>query len=145
MFKSEKIKEILFIVVLIIVTAGVYLNSLDGEFVFDDSRIYNNPNVQLENFSISGLVHSATRIEPTTRPVANLTFVLNYFFHGFDVRGYHLTNLFVHIAAGIILYFFLRTTFSLPVLCDKFRFPHWIAFASALIWLVHPLQTQAVS
>ena len=90
MFKSEKTKEILLVVVLVIVTAGVYLNSLDGEFVFDDSRIYNSPHLQLEKISVTGLIHSATRMEPATRPVANLTFVLNYYFHDFDVRGYHL-------------------------------------------------------
>lgn len=145
MLKTERIKEALFVVVLVVVTACIYLNTLDGEFVFDDSRIYNNPSVQIKTFSLTGLVHSVTGMEPSTRPVVNLTFVLNYLIHSFDVRGYHLTNLCIHIAVGVILYLFLRTTLTLPIWRNRYLYSRWTSFAAALIWLVHPLQTQAVS
>ena len=130
---------------LILLPFCIYFNSLSGEFVFDDSRIYNSPSVQLETFSIQGLVRATAGMEPSSRPVANLTFVLNYLFHKFDVRGYHVTNLIIHICAGLLLYLFLQTLFGLPTLAGKIKFPSWVAFASALIWLVHPLNTQAVS
>ena len=93
MLRNKIIKESFFVVLLVVVTAGAYLNSIDGEFVFDDSRTYNSPDVQLDSFSLAGIVHAVVKMEPATRPVANLTFVLNYLLHKFDVRGYHLTNL----------------------------------------------------
>lgn len=145
MFRNAILRESLVIILLVIIPAGAYLNSLDGEFVFDDSRIYTSPALRVENFSLSGIVRAAMTMEPSSRPVANFTFVLNYLLHAFDVRGYHLTNLCIHLTAGILLYFFLKTTFGLPGQKNRYRHPGWIAFASALLWLVHPLQTQAVS
>ena len=139
------IKEGLKVLLLILVTVCSYLNSLDGAFVFDDSRIYDNPAVKLETFSLSGLVHAVRGMEPATRPVANLTFVLNYLAHGFSVRGYHLVNLCIHLIAGILLYFLLKTLLGLPTVQNRLRMTGGIAFASALLWMVHPLQTQAVS
>mgnify|MGYP001444998034 CR=1 FL=1 len=145
MQKTEVTKEGLKVLLLIMVTACSYLNSLDGAFVFDDSRFYNNPAAQLETFSLPGLVHAVRGMEPATRPVANLTFVLNYLAGGFSVRGYHLVNLGIHVTAGILLYFLLKTLLTLPILQGRRLMPGEIAFASALLWMVHPLQTQAVS
>ena len=139
------IKECLLVLLLTALPWYSYLNSLDGTFVFDDSRISANPAIKLETFSITGLAHAVRGMEPSTRPVANLTFVLNSLVHGFSTRGYHLVNLGIHIAAGLLLYFFLRTIFALPVMQNRQRMAPGIAFASALIWLVHPLQTQAVA
>ena len=142
---STVVKEYLLLLLLIAVPAVSYLNSLDGRFVFDDARIYTSPAVKLETFSLTGVIHAVQRMEPATRPVANLSFVLNYLAHGLAVRGYHLVNLAVHITAGVLLYFFLKTTLALPVLRDRQRFAGAIPFVSTLLWLVHPLQTQAVS
>lgn len=145
MQKAEMIKEGLKVLLLIFVTVCSYQNSLDGAFVFDDSRIYDNPAVKLETFSLSGLVQAVRGMEPASRPVANLTFVLNYLAHGFSVRGYHLVNLCIHVIAGILLYFLLKTLLGLPTVLNRLRRTGGIAFASALLWMVHPLQTQAVS
>ncbi|MHB8809616.1 MAG: tetratricopeptide repeat protein [Desulfobulbaceae bacterium] len=142
---SAVAREYLLLLLLVAVPAVSYLNCLDGRFVFDDARIYTSPAVKLEKFSLTGVIHAVQGMEPATRPVANLSFVLNYLAHGFAVRGYHLVNLAVHITAGVLLYFFLKTTLALPVLRDHHRFAEAIPFASALLWLVHPLQTQAVS
>lgn len=145
MQKSEMIKEALKVLLLILVTVCSYLNSLDGTFVFDDSRIYDNPAVKLETFSLSGIVQAVRGMEPASRPVANLTFVLNYLADGFMVRGYHLVNLCIHLIAGILLYYLLKTLLGLPTIQNRLRKTGGIAFASALLWMVHPLQTQAVS
>jgi len=145
MMRSGIAREILFVLVLVIVPACIYLNSLDGEFVFDASRIYNSPAVKLERLSLIGLADAVRQVEPTTRPVANLSFVLNYYINRHDVRGYHLVNLLVHVLTGVFFFGFLRTTLALPALKGRYRHPEWIAFAAALLWLVHPLQTQAVS
>ena len=54
-----------------------------------------------------------------------LTLALNYYFGEFDVFGYHLVNLLIHVAAGIFLYWFLLLTFNLPSLEGEIR-PHFV-------------------
>lgn len=144
--KGGTARNSLFVVLLVVFSFCAYLNSLDGEFVFDDSRFYKNPAVQLNTFSLPGFVEATSQLQPSTRPAANATFVLNYLAHQFDVRGYHLTNLAIHIATGIVLYFLLQTTFSMAVFSRKnVLSPDWLAFGATLLWLLHPIQTQAVS
>ena len=80
-----------------------------------------------------------------SRPVANISFALNYYFHQYDLMGYHVINILIHIATGIILYFFVKATLTLPLLRSAYEQYRWIPFLTAFIWLVHPMQTQSVS
>jgi Flp pilus assembly protein TadD len=80
-----------------------------------------------------------------TRPVSNLSFALNYYLHGQNVVGYHAVNILIHILGGLFLFHFVHITLTLPPSgCDG---PNcrWIAFFTALIWLVHPVQTQSIT
>src|SRR5208337_2368430 len=79
----------------------------------------------------------------------NLSLALNYAVSGFDVRGYHVTNLAIHLAAALLLFGIVRrtaTTFqgsrpepTTPPAATP------IALAVALLWAVHPLQTESVT
>lgn len=133
---------------LILIAAGAlaYSNSFGGKFVFDDIRaIVNNPHIR-EIFplrrSLSGPWDSAVR----DRPVVSLTLALNYALGGLDPQGYHLFNLAVHLLAGLTLFGILRRTFQ----NSQFP-PAWnrsalsLGFAAALLWTLHPLQTEAVT
>ncbi len=85
---------------------------------------------------------------PTSRrPIANISFALNYFFHGYNVVGYHFVNILIHIFNSILLYFLAKTTLNSPGLHGRYdRFAlAWIPFFGAFIWGLHPLQTQSVS
>jgi tetratricopeptide (TPR) repeat protein len=80
------------------------------------------------------------------RPLLNLSLAMNYALGGLDVRGYHVANLLIHIGAALLLMGILRRTFLMPTLCDRFgavALP--LALAGALIWVVHPLQTESVT
>jgi tetratricopeptide (TPR) repeat protein len=79
------------------------------------------------------------------RPIANLSFALNFYFHGYDVIGYHVVNIVIHIITGILLYFFLKTTLDVLPLDSKYKHNSSIAFYTSLIWLVHPIQSQSVT
>jgi hypothetical protein len=93
------------------------------------------------------------------RPVANLSFALNYFFHGLDLPGYHLVNITVHGVCGILafLFFYWTLRLSLPGRCETGRQPldaggeavekaaFWISGIAAVVWTVHPVQTQSVT
>ena len=82
----------------------------------------------------------------TGRPVVTLTLGLNYALDGLNVRGYHAVNLAIHVAAGLVLFGLLRRTLVQPPLRQSFgaaALP--LALLIAAIWVVHPLQTEAVT
>ncbi len=78
-------------------TIAAYSNSLDGPFLYDDIvRIANDATIRT-------LWPPWSVIDNTNRPVAMLTFAINYSVHQDSVYGYHITNLAIHILAALVL------------------------------------------
>ncbi|MGD1000809.1 MAG: tetratricopeptide repeat protein [Candidatus Brocadiia bacterium] len=130
-----------------IVAAGiaVYSNSFNGAFIFDDvSAIQENAALRSP---LQSLVPPGKGGDNwPRRPVTNLTFALNYAFSGLDVRTYHAGNLLIHLLAALTLFGLIRRTLLLPALRDRFAgVSVALAAAVALIWTVHPLQTESVT
>ncbi|HXN34624.1 MAG TPA: tetratricopeptide repeat protein [Opitutaceae bacterium] len=133
----------------LIAAAGLaaYHNSLHGPFIFDDSlAISENPSIR--GISEIGAVLDPRRQVATAqgRPVLNLSLALNYAAGGLDPAGYHYANLLIHVAAGLVLFGIVRQTLLLPSMRPRFgdaALP--LALATAVVWTVHPLQTEAVT
>jgi hypothetical protein len=128
-----------------IVLAAVlaYANSLSGPFLFDDENsIVNNRSIRALDTAVV-----PPRDTPVAgRPVVNLTFAVNFAAGGLEVRGYHVVNVAIHLAAALVLFGIVRRTLLLPRLADRFGPPSAnLALATALIWLLHPLQTESVN
>jgi len=124
----------------------IYSSNLAGPFVFDDGRnIQNNPAIRLTQFSWSGLMDAATKSPLPNRPLAYISFAFNYYFHSYRTVGFHLTNILIHMLAGLFLYLFIKITLGLPALQSRFGNSRWLPFIAVLIWLVHPLHTQSVT
>jgi protein O-mannosyl-transferase len=123
-----------------------YANSINGVFVFDDIPwILMDPGVH-KLWPLTDVLFSANPTFNSGRPVVNLTIAANYALGGTDPRGYHLVNIAIHILAGLALFGIVRRTFVTPTLRDRFaRVATPLALAIALIWIVHPLQTAAVT
>jgi hypothetical protein len=102
-------KYLLFeIVGLLLITVIVYAGTLHHSFHFDDySSILQNPFIQISTISVDELVKAGFESPLNKRPVANISFALNYYFHGLDVKGYHIVNIIIHLLAGIMLYYFV--------------------------------------
>ena len=137
--------------VLVLLTLAAYSNSFSGVFVFDDlSSIAENPTIR-QLWPIGQcpppcrLSHSLNQ-QIHGRPLLNLSFAVNYALGGLAVVGYHALNLAVNLANALLLFGLLRRTFALPVLREKFG-DHALAlaFAIALLWAVHPLQSASVT
>ncbi|HVP10937.1 MAG TPA: hypothetical protein VMV94_07075, partial [Phycisphaerae bacterium] len=89
------------------------------------------------------------------RPLVNLTFAINYALGGSDLWGYHAVNLAIHLAAGLLLWGVLTRIWRVIVANDPKDQAAtgaraddgaaWLAFVAALIWIVHPLQTESVT
>jgi tetratricopeptide (TPR) repeat protein len=122
-------------------------------FQYDDKPvIVNNPIVKDLNYFIEPSKASDFKghfeyKKFRNRYIGYLTFALNYKFHGLDVTGYHIVNLLIHIINSLIVYFFLFLTFQTPYM-RKSRvrdYAGYISFFSALLFAVHPIQTEAVT
>jgi tetratricopeptide (TPR) repeat protein len=126
----------------------LYAATLSGPFIFDDRpNIQENHKIQLSRLSVKGLIAAGFESPSHRRPVANISFALNFFLHRHNVFGYHLVNILIHILNSILLYFLAKTTLNTPALrhrYDSFSMA-WIPVFSAFIWGLHPLQTQSVS
>jgi hypothetical protein len=144
---SDWKKHVLSIVFMAALAIIIYSNTFDASFHFDDT-----PSI-VEKYSIHRFDIKA--IFSSTRPVLEMTFALNYYFGKLNVFGYHLVNLALHIANGILLYFILFWTVNRvnPTNPTNSRNPinsiHPINFRiplyASLIFIAHPIQTQAVT
>jgi tetratricopeptide (TPR) repeat protein len=126
--------------ILTLAASLAYSNCLNAPFIFDDiSSIETSP-------AIRSLWPLSQVVANSNRPILNLTLAVNYAVGGLDVRGYHLVNVVVHLLAGLTLFALVRQTLRLRGIASRFQeSADLIAFSVSLIWLVHPLQTQAVT
>jgi protein O-mannosyl-transferase len=128
--------------VVILVGCAVYSNGLGGPFVFDDeAAIVGNGAIR----SLSSV--TAQRIDSPLagRPVPAFTFAVNYALDGFNVASYHIANILIHLICGLLLFAIARRTLLLPALRQRFGTAGpTLALAAALVWVAHPLNTEAV-
>ena len=133
----------------LIVLAGLaaYANSFSGPFIYDDlPSIPNNPTLRHLWPMWQVLAPHANGRTVGGRPLLNLSFAVNCAIHGVNVRGYHATNLAIHLLNGLLLLGILRHTLQLPAMRPRFgRATLGLAFVTALLWTVHPLQTESVT
>ena len=124
----------------------IYSSNLDGPFLFDDgTNIQHNSAIRLTRLSWTGLKDAAFNSPLSNRPLAYISFALNYYFHGYRTVGYRTVNILIHILAGVFLFLFIKTTLSLPAVRSRYGIRNWLPYIAVLVWLVHPLQTQSVS
>jgi tetratricopeptide (TPR) repeat protein len=143
--KTKRTIFFLITAVFLLITLTLYYHTLDGPFVLDDTgRIEKNPHIRLTQLSPEDLVRVGLA-NYNNRPVAYISFALNYYFHRCAPFGYHLVNIVIHALAGACLYLFLTTTLKTPYARFSLPRPGWVAFLCALLWLVHPVQTQSVA
>jgi Flp pilus assembly protein TadD len=128
------------------VTVFAYAGALSGPFVFDDEHnIQRNSHIRIEALSPHALYAAAFQSPIPTRPVANVSFALNFFFNGYNVVGYRLINIVVHILSGFAVYALAAVTLGLAGGLRDARHAPLIAAAAAALWMVHPLHTQSVA
>lgn len=126
---------------------AAWSNSFQGPFILDDMPAITE-NATVQNLSDWRSVLAPPRDGQTVsgRPMVNLTLAINWAIGGDSVRGYHIANLLIHILAAWALFGIARRTFQLPVFKDRWgTHAQGLAFAIALVWGAHPLQTESVT
>ncbi|TAL25673.1 MAG: tetratricopeptide repeat protein [Nitrospirae bacterium] len=123
----------------------IYSNTFNVPFHWDDT-----PNI-VANYKLKDLSNFWPPSE--SRWFGYLTFALNYYFRGMNTTGYHAVNLAIHIFNAILVYWLvvLTFTFKTPYFLPPFNSPlakggyRGVALFSALLFVSHPIQTQAVT
>lgn len=123
--------------------AALYAPGLQGGFFFDDEpSILYAEGVRLDRLDASSLreAFASGRSGPSGRPVAQLSFALNYHFSGFDPFVFKATNLAIHAACGVLVFLLSLRLYAAS------RVPKAMALAGvvAVTWLLHPLQLTPV-
>jgi tetratricopeptide (TPR) repeat protein len=123
--------------------AALYAPGLQGSFFFDDEpSILYAEGVRLDRLDASSLreAFASGRSGPSGRPVAQLSFALNYHFSGFDPFAFKATNLAIHAACGVLVFLLSLRLYAAS------RAPKAMVLAGvvAVIWLLHPLQLAPV-
>ena len=146
--RNKRTIEFVCFLIFTVIIFSLYSNAINGPFILDDwPIIFENEAIRLKTFSPTNLLKVALENEKSRhRPVPMLSFAINYYIHQYNVAGYHIVNICIHIINGILLYYLLMTTLSFPVNSSRVRERALlISMVGAFIWLIHPIQTQSVS
>ncbi len=137
--RQRGVFSLLLPVLVAVLAGGLYLNTLGNEFVFDDLiAIVQNPLIRdLRN--LPTIFHTDYWRDPERglyyRPLPVASFALNYALGELNPFGYHLGNLLLHAGVTLLVYpLALLLHLDLPG-----------AVIAALIFAVHPLNTEAVA
>ncbi|XP_055928422.1 protein O-mannosyl-transferase TMTC4-like [Argiope bruennichi] len=135
--------------IIFFISVVCYGNSINGEFVFDDSEaVINNadlkPETPLSNifkndFWGTKLTHNSSH--KSYRPFTVLTFRLNYFVTGLHPFSFHLVNILLHGTVSTLVLRVMNSLFNKILEHDAPK----AAFLSALLFSVHPIHTESVS
>src|SRR2546430_12726856 len=93
----------------------VHLPALQGERIWDDQYLaHDNPFIKSPFLIPEAFRHYLflDSFSAHYRPVQNISFIFDYFFWNTDEFGFHLTNVLLHGASGVLLYFLLRQLFG---------------------------------
>ncbi len=139
----------------VVATVIAFAPALRGPQIFDDMTAIQN------NASISHLWPISPPLPSTPvagRPVANYSLAINYAVNrvlGVDQSpdpggadktiSYHLLDILIHVAAGLLLFGIVRRTLLAPRIGERWRHDaDAVALLVTALWLLHPIQTEAV-
>jgi protein O-mannosyl-transferase len=133
------------LLVVLAATAVAFLPALGAGFVnFDDeTNFLKNPNYR--GFSASTLSWMFSDVQGHYIPLTWLTLALDYELWGMDARGYHLTNLLLHLAAAAVFYAVLVLLLRRVAGGPEPPGLRWAAAAGALAFSIHPLRVESVA
>ena len=131
----------------------IRLPAIQGGLIWDDiiltrdNPFIKSPLLALETFRHYLFLDS---LSGHYRPVQNLSYMFDYFFWNTDPAGFHLSNILLHVAAGLLLYRLLRHLFGKGAGLWNSDDPGMAragalaAFIISGIWMVHPVHSAAI-
>ena len=139
-------KKTVAVLLIAIAVLATYAPAVRNAFVWDDTAlVLRDPLIRSWRLIPEGFNHFLF-VDATAsdfyRPLQRLTYTIEYAAFAFQPAPYHATNILLHTAAAIALFFFAEELLLLFAVAPRKRF--WIALIATLIWAVHPVQSSAV-
>ncbi len=130
---------------------AVYCPGIDGPLVFDDSAtVADNPSIR-QLWPLWGSDKGQSPLNPPDlnplhgRPLVNLSLAVNYHLGQLDPQGYRILHIVAHIISAMLLWSIVARTLRLDYFQGRFDgAAELLAFAAALLWALHPLDTESV-
>lgn len=141
---STRWRGVALLATLFFIPLAIYWGGLSGDFFLDDyPHIINNAAIKIQHLDWNSLWAAAnsTSSGPLGRPLALVTFALNYYATALDPFYFKLVNVLLHLLTGIGVFYLLRRVarrYGDHATADN------IAFLAALLWLAHPLNFSTV-
>lgn len=143
--------------VFLALTGLVRYPALQGQPIWDDDYLTRaNPFIKSPLFVFEVFRHHLfpESYSAHYRPVQNISYIFDYVVWNGNFYGFHLSSVFYHVAAGVLLYLLLRRLFdglvsrfsdvSSDHISEARTGLSWFAFFVALLWVVHPVHSAAV-
>jgi Tfp pilus assembly protein PilF len=115
----------------------------------DYANIIHDARLRIQDLSVDTLWQTAVSFSEKlrdARPLARLTFALNWYFGHDDPFGYHVVNIVIHVLVAFFLFLTVAHLLTAPNIKDSYhRHRYFIALLSAVLWSINPIQTQAVT
>src|SRR5213592_3106085 len=131
----------------------IRLPAIQGGLIWDDIHLArDNPFIKSPILALEAFRHYLflDSFSGHYRPVQNLSYMLDYFFWNTDPAGFHLSNILLHVAAGLLLYRLLRHLFGKGAGLwnsddpGRARAGALAAFIISGIWMVPPVHSAAI-
>jgi Flp pilus assembly protein TadD len=128
-----------------LVAAVAYGGVLGAPFYLDDhASIVDNPWVRWERLRLDWLGRTLFDA-PTARPVAYLSFALNYWLAGPDPAGFRIVNVAILVLNGVLVMQLVRRLVARMLPDASAAQRETMAVLAGLLFVAHPIQTQAVT
>jgi hypothetical protein len=129
-----------------LLTVAVYAPGLSGGWLFDDfPNIVDNAGVHPSGHDVPSLINAALSSPASDfkRPLASLSFALNYLIAGLDPYPMKATNLVIHLANGLLVFLLLRAAMRIDRRWEDSTGDRLAALV-ATAWLLLPINLTAV-
>lgn len=135
--KYETAEKYCFILLLILIPIFSYGQLFSHKFINYDDETYLIYLIGINNQGLLSVVSSISTdiVNANWHPVTLLSLFIDFSISGGSPAWFHLSNLIIHVLNGIILF----------VILNHFSFDKRISFLVALLFLLHPVQVEAVS
>lgn len=132
-----------------LLATAVYWPGLSGGFLFDDyPNIVDNPGVHPQHADIASILNAALSSPSSEfkRPLASLSFALNYLADGLDPFGMKLTNLVIHLLNGLLIFILAKQLLTIDARTRQVE--QWYVGVVAVLvsasWMLLPINLTGV-
>lgn len=138
-FTTDALIGAAFAVAIVVLGWLAYANNLSAGWHFDDVHTV------LSNEAIKNPTFAAIYKLNNYRQALYWVFAGSWALHGLSVTGWHIENNLIHILNGLLVYALAFLTLRTPAAKKQSLWPHTIAGIAGAIFVLHPVQTQAVT